>query len=446
MLPDWFYKAKLGIFIHWGMYAVHSTGESWEFALGAMSYDEYMTQLPGFTASKYDPEHWAELFKKAGATYAVLTTKHHDGLALWDTKFGKMSTVRSTPAGRDLVAPYCEALRKNGLKVGLYFTHTDWSSDEHMAVVCDKPIEEIREMRHRAINLVNLWKPVLADKIPHVNETQTKQWETFLELYYGQISELIENYSPIDLFWGDGMFERAGYDWNKPKVRAMIKAANPDTIISRLPEYSDVKTPEVRMPARPVSAEPWEYCTMINEHWGYCKYDDNYKTPNTIVRIFCDTIAMGGNLLLDVGPMEDGTIDPRQEDALLWLGKFIDKNKEAIYDTHRGLDWCFYNGGSVASEDGTTLYLFVHGIPCDGVMVKGVDTKIKKASVLTTGKELRTQWFFRGGYASFFIHLAPEDCDPETTTVIKLEFVEKYKADDDWGMLWEMENEKARKE
>lgn len=128
MMQPWFEDAKLGIFIHYGIYSVEGTAESWYFRFNRHKlYKPYMKQINGFTASKYDAEHWAELFKDAGARYAVLTTKHHDGVALFDTEFSDLSVVKKSPAKKDLIKPYCEALRKNDLKVGLYFTQCDWS-------------------------------------------------------------------------------------------------------------------------------------------------------------------------------------------------------------------------------------------------------------------------------------------------------------------------------
>ncbi|MEG1441628.1 MAG: alpha-L-fucosidase, partial [Oscillospiraceae bacterium] len=127
MVQKWFKEAKLGIFIHWGIYSVNGITESWSFADGSISYDDYMKQLDGFTASKYDPKKWAKLFKATGANYAVLTTKHHDGVALFDTKHTDLTVSSKTPAGRDLVKSYCEAMQDEGIESGLYFTNTDWS-------------------------------------------------------------------------------------------------------------------------------------------------------------------------------------------------------------------------------------------------------------------------------------------------------------------------------
>ena len=128
---EWFADAKLGIFIHWGIYSVNGIDESWSFFNKYITYDDYMKQLNGFTASKYDPVAWAKLIKESGAKYTVLTTKHHDGVALWDTKQNDLNVIKKTPAKRDLVKPFCEAVQKQGMKLGLYFSALDWSYPDY---------------------------------------------------------------------------------------------------------------------------------------------------------------------------------------------------------------------------------------------------------------------------------------------------------------------------
>jgi alpha-L-fucosidase len=408
-----------------------------------------MKQLKGFTAGNYDPAQWAALFKKAGAGYVVLTAKHHDGVALWDTEAGGLSVVKDTPAGRDLIGPYCEAMRKAGLKTGLYFSHPDWSLDEYLSVVCDRPAGEIRELRKEKTGFVHMWNEVR--KRPEgglqVTPEKLKNWDTFITFYGTQIKELTGRYAP-DVFWGDGLLELPGFDWPKEQVRDIIKKANPDTVIARLPGYEDIKTPEVRMPVKPPDSGPWEYCTTINDCWGYREQDKNFKSPAQIRRIFCDIITMGGNLLLDVGPRADGVIIPEEEEALLKLGAFIEKNREAIIGTERGLDWQYYRDGSVMTADKKTLYLFVHDQPREGIMVRGIDTPIEEIRLLTSGEKLREQYFFARGYGCFWIHMKPEVLEKDTTSVVKVVFKEPVTVKDNWGMLWEndptLEINKAR--
>ena len=129
---EWFGRAKLGIFIHWGIYAVKGVSESWSFYNNYLPYEEYMKQANGFTASKYNPKEWVDLIEESGARYTVITTKHHDGVALWDTKVGTLSTRKSTAAKRDLLTPFVdEVLKRKDLRLGFYYSLLDWSNENY---------------------------------------------------------------------------------------------------------------------------------------------------------------------------------------------------------------------------------------------------------------------------------------------------------------------------
>ena len=190
MMQEWFRRAKLGIFIHYGIYAVGDVSESWSFHNGNISYEDYMKQCEGFTASKYDPDKWADLFVKAGAQYVVLTSKHHDGVALFDTKYSDLSVVKKTPAGRDLIKGYVEAMHRAGLKTGLYFSLIDWSDPRYRSVYPEGAKKE------------DCLKDVFAT--PAGGEEDPQKWEEFLEFNNNQLRELMTNYGTIDLLWFDG--------------------------------------------------------------------------------------------------------------------------------------------------------------------------------------------------------------------------------------------------
>ncbi|WP_258168810.1 alpha-L-fucosidase, partial [Paenibacillus sp. AR247] len=191
--------------------------------------------------------------------------------------------------------------------------------------------------------------------------------------------------------------------------------------------HGDYKTPEQGIPiTRPEG--PWEFCTTINTSWGYVPTDNKYKSLNQIIRMFCDCISMGGNMLLDIGPREDGTIDKRQEDILLGLGDWIRTHEEAVFGTEEGIMTRYYLGGSTVSKDRKTLYLFVYDDPKENVSLKGLCNPIKKITVLHSGKELSHEihggvpWFNIPG--TTWIHMTPEDTH-EQVTVLKLEFDEE---------------------
>lgn len=410
-MQQWFTDAKLGIFIHYGIYAVKGIAESWSFFNGRISYEDYMSQLDGFTAANFDAEYWADVIKRSGANYAVLTSKHHDGVALFDTQYSDLSVVKKTPAKRDIVKEFNEAIQKRGIRTGVYYSLIDWSHPDYPSVYEGGRVPE-------DLSTVNRFHA------PTDGVQDEAKWQRFLEFNNNQLRELLTNYGKVDLLWFDGDWERSAEQWNLPAFKEYLQSFNPDIIInSRLQGHGDYKTPEQGIPiTRPEG--PWEFCTTINSSWGYQHRDNNYKSLKQILRMFVDCISMGGNMLLDIGPMEDGTIPQRQVDTLLGLGKWIEENKEAVYGTEEGIMQRYWAGGSTLSKDKKTLYLFVHDTPQESVCLKGLSTKIKRASVLHSGKELTHE--IQGGVPWFnipgttWIHITPEEAH-EHITVIKVE-------------------------
>ena len=410
-MNEWFKKAKLGLFIHYGIYAVKGVAESWSFYNGKISYEDYMAQAEGFSASKLDMKNWAELAVEAGAKYAVFTTKHHDGMALFDTKYSDLNILKQTPVKRDLVAEYVDAFREKGIKIGLYYSLIDWSHPDYPSVYQGGVIPEDKSQCNHFSS-------------PKDGVQDEKRWKNFLEFDRNQLKELLTNYGNVDLLWFDGDWERSAEQWGLPEFKDYLLSFNKDIIInSRLAGYGDYLTPEQGLPVKRPEGE-WEFCTTINDSWGYQQDDNHYKSPGQVIRIFVDTITMGGNLLLDIGPREDGSVDERQINVLRELGSFIRENEEAIYNTNAGLPFNYFAGGSTVSEDGKTLYLFVYDIPREAICIKGLCNKIESVKILSTGKELTHD--VQGGAAWFnipgltWISLTPADCG-KYMTVLKVE-------------------------
>ncbi|MBS1703441.1 MAG: alpha-L-fucosidase [Armatimonadetes bacterium] len=416
MMQSWFPDAKLGIFIHYGIYAVEGIPESWSLFSGQVTPEVYWGQLSGFTASKYNPEQWADLFAKAGAKYAVLTTKHHDGVALWDTKQDGRSVVKDTPAGRDLITPYAEALRRHDLKVGFYFSHLDWAHPDYASV---------RQKGSHYSDFSNRFA------FPEEGKEDPAKWERFLKFHRAQMDELCTEFGPVDLFWFDGDWERDPEQWDFAELRDRIHAKQPTAILnSRLLGLGDYATPEQ---GQPVTAPDgvWEFCMTVNDSWGYQKQDHNDKSVKRLVRIFAETIGLGGNLLLDVGPTEDGQITPVQTERLLGLGRWVHKHDEAIYGTVAGLPGGLFYGTSTLSKDGNTLYLMQFDVPREFVNVRGVASNVKSVSVVGTGQKLEfkkvkmADWM---GVPSDLEFQIPDDFVPdEDCTVYKVELEEPIK-------------------
>lgn len=375
-MQPWFPDAKLGIFLHYGIYAVDGVAESWSFYTGDLTREQYMRQLGGFTASRYDPGAWAALFARAGARYAVLTARHHDGVALWDTAAPQgLSVARDTPAGRDLLAGYADALRAHGLKVGFYYSHSDWSHPDYPTLRHPDPDSAPAPVNDNRFS----------SAAPGAEDPAA--WRRYLAYRDGQIRELMARYRP-DLLWFDGEWERSAEQWGIDELADEILAAGPETVLNaRMFHRGDYATPEQGVPTAAPEG-PWELCLTVNESWGHRPGDDRHKSVGQLVRYFTETIGAGGNLLLDVGPREDGTITPEQTARLEGLGAWIARHADAVYGTVAGLPAGHHYGPSTLSADRRTLYLVCFDPPRETVSVRGLRNRVRKVSVVGTGAEL----------------------------------------------------------
>lgn len=381
----WFEDAKLGIFIHWGMYAVNGTSESWAFHNKTVSYDQYMKQMTGFSAENYKPDQWAALIQESGAKYCVITTKHHDGLSLYDTKIRTaspkkntnwtpklpLSTVYQSPCKQDLIAPLFKELKKAGIHTGAYYSLLDWSSNDYPGFLKDSSRYQIKD--------------------------DLARWQRFLDFMHGQIEELASRYNP-DLYWFDGDWEHSEQEWQAAKIDSIIKNYNPHAILNgRLKSFGDYDTPEQNMPILHPDKNTWELCLTTNDNWGYRPQDKNFKSHFELLSIFTECLNMGGNLLLDIGPKADGTIPEEQVAILKEFGRWTKKHATAIYGTTAGLPDGHYHGSSTLSKDSMTLNLFVpspqgqqlNSIPLTTrIFIKGLKSKPQSVQLMGASTSL----------------------------------------------------------
>ena len=358
---QWFADAKLGIFIHAGIYAVDGIDESWSFHNKKISHSDYMKQLNGFTLKNYDPAAWADLIQESGARYAVITTKHHDGVAMYDTKMDDLSIVKATPAKQDMIKPFFEELRKHNIKCGAYFSLIDWSYPDYPGFLNDSS-------RYKA-------------------ENDFERWNRFRQFFQGQIKEISTMFNP-DLWWFDGDWEHSAEQWESEKVRNIILSRNPEAVINgRLQGYGDYDTPEQNFPVTRPKFSWWELCMTTNDNWGF-HHDNNWKTPYEIISIFVDVVSNGGNLLLDMGPKEDGSIPAEQINVLKELGAWNKKHTEAVFNTIGGIPQGHFYGPTTLSKDSTVLYLFLQGQSSGQLMLKGLVNKIEEITVVGNGTKL----------------------------------------------------------
>lgn len=391
---QWFADAKLGIFIHWGIYSVQGISESWSFFNNYTNYNDYRNQLQGFTAKNYNPQQWVHLIKESGAKYAVITSKHHDGVSLWNSKQPQaLTTLQHSAAKKDVLTPFVAALKKSGLHTGIYYSLPDWSYNNY-------------DIFTREIKRYELAK-------------EPQRFESFVNYYQGQLREISQQYRP-DLLWFDGDWEHSAAEWKATETKALLQQYNPNIIInSRLKDHGDYDTPEQGVPVEKPSSPYWELCYTMNDSWGYQPFDKNYKTSWMLIRTLVDCISMGGNLLLDIGPKPDGTLPPEQIQVLKDMGRWTKKHAEAIYGTRAGIAQKYFSGKSSTSKDRKSLYLYLDNNANGWVAVRHLASTIKKATVIGTSeavpivKEGTTQWLNISG--------VQKDKD---ITVLKLSFEE----------------------
>jgi alpha-L-fucosidase len=424
MMQEWFTDAKLGIFIHWGVYAVGRRGkESWPLLRAQVSFKQYLEEMKAFDASNYDPEAWADLVEKSGAQYSVLTTKHHDGVALWPTQADGPSIPEATGLP-DLVAPYMAALEKRGIKKGLYFSHTDWHNADHMSVITGKTPEEIRALQEVDTNFTEIRDADQAARDISDDPVKQEAWQRFLDFHRQQLGEILTNYGEIDLIWFDVMMGRKGFDYKTAEIRDFIHSFSEKTVInSRLGEHGDYHTPEQFIPVYPPEG-PWELCVTTNNTWSYTGREEDYKSPSEVITMFCECLGMGGNMLLNIGPDEHGTVPEQQVTLLETLGAWVKKHAEAVYGTVRGLPHGYtYNFTSMNKEQ-DTLYVYLSHLPKEATSIKGIHNEVRKVSLVGTGTECRhkrvggARWLNVPG--TLWIDIPEEELD-DYVPVLKIE-------------------------
>jgi alpha-L-fucosidase len=297
--------------------------------------------------------------------YCVLTTRHHDGFSLWPSAVSDWSVGQFLP-GRDLVREYVDAVRSEGLRVGFYYSLSDWHHPDYPAFTeADKPYS------------------FLAYRRPDPDA-----WARYLAYVTAQITELLTDYGPVDVLWFDGQWERTPAEWRSDELVALIRELQPDCLINdRLPGGADFTTPEQFIPSEPPEGR-WETCLTMNRSWGYVPVDDDHKSSRDLVHALCETAGRGGNLLLNVSPRGDGSLPPEQVERLEAVGGWLADRRESIVGTEAGLaPWQFY-GPSTRSGDTTFLHLLSR--PYETVTVRGLPIRrVESVRHVPSGRELR---------------------------------------------------------
>jgi len=370
---NWFDDARFGMFIHWDHASQRGWEISWPMAGGmftlphcqSVTPDEYHALAKSFDPQAWDPADVARRARDAGMKYVVFTTRHHSGFSMFDTARSDHS-IMHTPYGRDIVRGLVDAFRAEGLRIGFYYSLSDWHHSDYPPL-----LEE--------------HKPYLPGFTPPKPDEEHSARFRAYEL--GQLRELLTNYGPIDMLWFDGQWERAPNWWDVDAIDALARELQPRILINdRLPNHGDFLTPEQFVPAA-APGERWETCFTMNDSWGWNPDDTNYKSSRAIVHALCETAGRGGNLLLNISPRGDGTLPPEQIERLADVGAWMRTHHEAIQGTDAALEpWQFY-GPSTRREN--RVYVFCLMRPYESVSVRGIPIKrVERVTVLGTGAAL----------------------------------------------------------
>jgi alpha-L-fucosidase len=385
----WWREARFGMFIHWGLYAVPA-GEyngkrserigEWIMEWANIPRAEYEKFTAQFNPVKFDAKEWVRIAKDAGMKYIVITSKHHDGFALYDSKVSNYDIVDATPYKRDPIKALATEAKKQGLKFCFYYSIVDW---HHPTAYVDAPGKD-----PTAGNRTTKLKP--GGK------------EEYLKYMYGQLRELITTYDPAVL-WFDGEWQDWWTEADGKELYTFVRGLKPDIIInnrvgkgrqgmqgmSKTDQVyaGDFGTPEQQIPANGLPGVDWESCMTMNTTWGFKFYDDKWKSSQVLVRNLIDIASKGGNYLLNVGPTAEGLIPAQSVERLGEMGRWMKINGEAIYGTTASPFATQLTFGRATSKPGR-VYLHVFDWPANGKLsVPGFGRGVKRAYLLSGPKQ-----------------------------------------------------------
>src|SRR5215831_8891404 len=368
-----FQDMKFGMFIHWGVYSVLGDGE-WVFHNRKLTLDEYNRLPLFFDPEKFDAKTWVSLAKSAGMKYITITSRHHDGFAMFDSKVSDWNIVARTPYKKDPLKMLADECHRQGIKLFFYYSQLDWHNPDYY--------------------------PRGATDWPN-GRPDHGDWNGYLDTYMdGQLTELLTNYGPIGGIWFDGMWDKPAADWHLEKTYALIHQLQPRALI--IPNHhltpragEDVQTFERDLPGQNtagfntkyVSAElPLESCNTLNESWGFNVGDRNYKSPEEVEQMLVRAAGNNSNLLLNIGPMPNGDIQEEFAVRLRAVGAWLADYGDSIYGTRGGpiapADW------GVTTQKAGKIYVHVLNWATPLLALPAIQGKIAAAHVLVDNQSI----------------------------------------------------------
>ena len=376
----WWTDARFGMFIHWGLYAMPARHE-WVKNRERITDEDYQVYFDLFNPDLYNPREWAKAAKKAGMKYFVITTKHHEGFCLFDSKYTDYKAA-NTPYGKDLIKPMVEAFRAEGLKVGFYYSLIDWHHPEY-------PVDRIHPMR---------------DNKEFREKEKDRDIRIYQEYLYNQVREILTQYGTIDCLFMDFSFPgedgKGRNDWQSENLLRLIRELQPNIIINDRLDLMDVpggwdfRTPEQFMPRAWVTHDgakvPWETCQTFSGSWGYHREENTWKSVRQLVVMLIETVSKGGNLLLNVGPTARGTFDERAVERLDGIGDWMEYHDRSIYGCTSAPDEFKKPESCLLTYNPQTKRMYVHVLewPIGQLHLDGFAGKVKYAQLLNDASEI----------------------------------------------------------
>lgn len=363
---DWFEGARFGMFIHWGVYSVLGDGE-WVMNNQQIPIKTYEKLPTFFNPTQFDPKEWVALAKAAGMKYITITSKHHDGFAMWDSKVSDYNVVDRTPYGKDVLKMLADECHKQGIKLFFYHSQLDWHNPNYYP-------------RGRTGG-------------SYTGRPDSGDWSKYLDYLDAQLTELLTNYGDIAGIWFDGMWDKPDADWQLSKTYALIHKLQPAALIGsnhHLKPFpgEDFQMFEKDLPGhnttgfsgdQKVGDLPRETCETINNSWGFTLQDDHYKSTKDLIQYLVKAAGYDANFLLNVGPMPNGKIQPECVERLQQMGEWLKIYGPTIYGTRGGPidphDW------GVTTQKGDTVYVHVLSAQDNNLLIPSWGKKIKSASL-----------------------------------------------------------------
>ncbi|MEO5995345.1 MAG: alpha-L-fucosidase [Chitinophagaceae bacterium] len=386
---QWWADARLGMFIHWGLYALPARHE-WVKNVEKISDENYKKYFNLFEPDLFNPREWARKAKEAGMKYFVITTKHHEGFCLFDSKYTDYKSM-NTPIHKDLVKEMVDAFRAEGLRVGFYYSLIDWHHP-------DFPIDRVHPMRDNQEFRANNAK------------RDIKKYQQYLK---NQLTELLTNYGKVDELFLDfsypGNDGKGRNDWDSENLLKLIRQLQPNIIVNDRLDLNetdwgwDYRSPEQYIPKEGVTVNgvqvPWETCQTFSGSWGYYRDEASWKSVHQLIVMLIETVSKGGNLLLNVGPTARGVFDQRADDRLKGIGEWMKLNDRSIYGCSQAPAGFKKPENCLLTYNVQRKRLYIHVLdwPFKSLYLEGYKGKFKYAQLLNDGSEVKFETVTKPG-------------------------------------------------